>query len=244
MKYPRNISSEEFYKKFIIQFPEYKDRHRHYFEEIDSEIISASKKIRGHLLDVGCGDGERGYALSKKISSISVDYLDSCAEMIVGNEKIANHHILIMDISDHLPTLNKKYDIVICLNNVMGHIVDESRRIRALMNIRKLLNNNGLLFVDLNNRYNISNYGLKAVVKNILIDYLVFYKKNKGNFILPLIGSSKKYTTIVHLHTKSEMLRIAKRANLNVKKIAYYDYLTGKQKNNQFLGQLFFILTK
>ena len=55
--------------------------------------------------------------------------------------------------AEDLPA-NERFDVITCLWNVLGSVVDSDRRLRALKKMGSLLTEHGRLFVDVNNRYN------------------------------------------------------------------------------------------
>jgi len=238
------LKSEEFYRRFREKFPDYQKVHKKFFDAIDSVILEDSQKISPTIIDVGCGNGVRSSALAKKLNASAIDYMDNCETIVQGNHQIANSSIHILDISSNRLTLKKKFDIVLCLNNVLGHIPNNQQKVQALKNLGKFSNNGGLIFLDVNNRYNIANYGLGLSLKNIVLDFLAIFKEDMGDFPLFSKDEAGSYGTIVHLFTKREMMILIKKSGLKIESIKYFNYQNGKKALTQWGGQILFVLKK
>ena len=147
------------------------------------------------------------------------------------------------DISDKNFKFCEKYGIVTCLWNVLGHVNTKERRLTALINLASLMEDNGLLFIDVNNRYNVSNYGLGKVLKNIYKDIFHFDRGN-GDYKLNIDTGDIKIQTNVHIFNPFEIEKLIKLAGLKIVKRWMINYNTGNSNNNIFGGQILYKLSK
>lgn len=136
---------------------------------------------------------------------------------------------------------NTKFDIVICLWNVLGHIENENKRIIAFKNIKNITQNNGLLFFDVSNRYNAKHYGIRCVFKNIINNCFLKRKENNIKYFIK-ITDNLSVKTKSHFFSLKEIKKILKKVGFKIVKIYFIDYKNGKcHLWNQFRGQIFVI---
>jgi len=195
---------------------------------------------------MGCGDGVRGRNLFQKIKGDDLLLIDNSPKMIALSKKLKTDNIRVnrFNISklNAVNIIKGKFDIILCLWNVFGHIPTEQGRLNALNNMRNLLNPNGRIYIDVNNRYNIIQYGLKNVVVNIIKDVVKTNKIN-GDFGLQIsTPSDLKIKTICHIFTPTEIKNLIKLSKLEMIKEIPVNYLTGLIEKTIFGGQLFYIL--
>ncbi len=121
--------------------------------EVDFIISNLHNKEIKSILDVGCGHGRHAIELSKKGYEIvvGVDF----SEM---NVKIANKNAL----DNHLTTsficgdarklkLGNKYDLVLCLYDVVGSFKDNEDNLRILKTVKTHLNSGGIAVISVMN---------------------------------------------------------------------------------------------
>ncbi|NMB56417.1 methyltransferase domain-containing protein [Candidatus Beckwithbacteria bacterium] len=241
-----NKNSIDLYNQFVNSFRNYSSTRKKYLNQIDSLIINfINTNIEGkiiNILDVGCGDGVRAYNLSKKIKLNKLSLLDNCPNMVKKCEKLKDVTLYNQDIVKLKgEILKNNFEVITCLWNVIGHIEGIENRSLALKNMRKILNKNGYIFLDVSNRYNLKHYGLKIVLKNVVQDLL---KKNPNNgdvYFNMKVDQDKIIPTKVHFFTLNEIKKMFKASGLNIYKILFIDYKSGKIMPNQFLGQIFVI---
>lgn len=235
-------SSEEFYTKFAPFYERYSSIKRNYISAVNNFIKSESKS---HLkmADVGSGDGKRSKEVAESIHSSSLTLIDNSNGMMTIAKNIKGVNVVFADISDIKFKSNDKYGVVTCLWNVLGHIPTVEKRKVAITNLASLMEDGGFLFIDVNNRYNISNYGLKAVAKNILND-LFRSSENNGNFELNVDTENGKIQTEVHIFNPFEMDKLLKSVGLEIIKRQAVNYKTGEKSNSFWGGQLVYKLSK
>ncbi len=235
-------SSDEFYTKFAPFYENYSHAKKDYISCVNNFIIHESKP---HLkvVDIGGGNGKRSQLISHSIHASSLTIIDNSKGMADLTHSIKDLQMVFADISDSKFQSDDTFGIAICLWNVLGHIPTQEKRKIALMNMANLIEDNGFLFIDVNNRYNISNYGLKAVLKNIYDD-IFDTDGNKGNFELHVDIGNEKIQTRVHIFNPFEMNDLIKSSGLKIIKKQFINYKTGKKSKTMFGGQLVYKLIK
>ena len=234
-------SSDVFYTHFSKSYARYALTKQAFIDAVNN-FIKKETSTEKTMIDVGAGDGKRSKLISDSIGVEYLTLLDNSDGMVDLAKKISNSSVIKADISSKDFKLEKKYDVVLCLWNVLGHIVAENREI-ALKNIASIVEDNGVIFLDINNRYNISHYGIGSVVRNILKDIFIPRKSN-GDFNLKIDTDGKQISTIVHIFNPFEIEHLFKLAGLSVLKRKIINYKTGEIKNNFWEGQLVYKLKK
>ncbi len=234
-------SSDNFYTSFSESYADYSSLRNNYLSAVNNFIVSEVREGK-NMVDVGGGDGKRGREIADSLGLKQFTIIESSAGMAKLARSIPNAQVIEKDISDSSFEPDGKYDVILCLWNVLGHIPVD-RRAMALKNLRALLSDGGFIFLDVNNRYNL-HYGLKAVIKNIGRD-IFSPDKNNGDFVLNMENKQgQKISTITHVFSPYETERLFKQAGLRVVKRAYIHYKTGQRKNNFWGGHLVYKLGK
>jgi len=191
------------------------------------------------MLDVGSGDGKRAMALVKELKVKNITLCDSSKEMVKLCQKLKPSKVISCK-AEELP-IDQKYDIVTCLWNVMGHIESTQKRIEALSRMGKSLKTNGLIFFDINNRYNGSAYGYFKVLNRIILD-IILPDDTRGDTTYDWKIKEKVVTSMGHLFTPREVDNLIIKTGLKIVKKIAVDYSTGKISNSLIRGQLLYIL--
>lgn len=239
--------SQQFYNQFSPYYREYAKNKHNYLDRINQLIIDHTKKQNNLkiMLDVGSGDGIRASELSKQIGIDKLTLLDNSQEMNKLCRQIKNADIIFGDITqNHIFEHMQKFNIITCLWNVLGHIDTDLERKQALQNIFNLLSTNGLFFLDINNRYNASNYGFKVAFKNIIKD--IFYPSEFNGDIdfCITVKPNLKIPAHVHIFSPREIQKLIVNSGFKIIKKYYIDYNTGQIRKNFLSGQIFYVLNK
>jgi hypothetical protein len=135
-----------------------------------------------------------------------------------------------------------RFDAALILWNVLGHIVTPGERSQALLNVRRCLRINGLLFLDCNNRENRRAYGSGIAWRNWLFG-LLNESGDRWNFPLPAkkVADAVSY---VHIFSVGELKRLAAETGFAIDRLLFVDYETGQPVKSRFQGQIFLQMRK
>lgn len=235
--------SQELYNLFAPYYRSYSQKKKEYIESIDKIIVNNSPIKSYSILDIGAGDGVRGIKLYETLGSRTLTQIDNSKGMLKIMKKNKGVHQVMLDISSkRLPKNLKKYDIILCLWNVLGHIETYEARLQALRNIKLLLNPGGRFFIDVSNRYNVKYYGWKNVLRNFYKD-LFSPSINNGDFKYTItVSENLTIPTKSHFFSPNEMRSLFKKSGLEILKKYFVNYENGKIQNFPFEGQLVYIL--
>ncbi|MFA4827373.1 MAG: class I SAM-dependent methyltransferase [Candidatus Shapirobacteria bacterium] len=238
------LNSQAIYDEFAPFYRKYSKEKKEYIDTID-KIISdyCVKKTIIKMIDLGCGDGVRGKSLAQKIKPEVIKMVDNSEKMIERAKKLCGVKIAEGDFSEKRWREKDRYEVVICLWNVLGHISSYKKRLWALKNIRSVLAEEGVAFVDLSNRYNVKYYGWSKVWKNIKEDLKRPSYKN-GNFKYLIDVGLKKIPSVCHFFNPWEMEKMIREAGLKIKKRYFINYENGKIEKYFWSGHIFSILEK
>lgn len=232
--------SQKMYDSLAPGYRNYSRSRLLYLNAVDS-VVRQYLTPESSVIDFGSGDGVRVHNIAKNITSKLCLVENSC-NMIT---KIKDQHpralILNQDFADVNFQTEKKYDIAICLWNVLGHLGNEQRVLTGLTNIRKSVRKNGIVILDINNRHNISQYKIKAV-KNIIKDCFIHNFEN-GDIKFNISLNSYNIPSCVHIFTKYEIEKLINAAGFEIKSTFYINYANGSFENSSLFGQLCYVLT-
>lgn len=235
------LPSKNFYTLFAESYTNYSLNKKRYIDAVNDFIKKESLSVKS-MIDVGSGDGKRGRRIADIFDLTRFTAVDNSDGMIGELSKIEGAEVIYADISDVDLKVGKKHDLVLFLWNVLGHIQVCNQK-TALMNLANIVEPNGIIFFDVNNRYNIKHYGLKSVIRNVAKD---IFKRDKTNGDFPLFLKTEKgeIETVVHIFNPFEIRKLIKSAGLDILKMVAVDYSDGKISRNIFGGQLVFKLKK
>jgi SAM-dependent methyltransferase len=231
----RSMSSADFYNAFADSYKAYSEPRMSYLSSVDKLVCETAGK-RKHYLDVGTGDGRRAICIAKKVEAEEIVLLDNSERMLANVPENRNIRKELASITDYRNA--KKFDLITCLWNVFGHIEGNEYRKKALLNIYELLNADGLVAIDLNNRYNLSHYGVRAFLKNIWSDLM----RDRKRGIFPLkIGDC---LSEVYIHNPFEIVKAAAKCGLKLRKKYYVHYGNGSIVKTFLSGQILYFFEK
>ncbi|MFA6253713.1 MAG: methyltransferase domain-containing protein [Candidatus Paceibacterota bacterium] len=232
------IDSVNYYDRTAKDFDQYSNSKINYLRAIDNLILKEVAPGKT-IIDVGSGSGTRISRLVSFLQPKNLLCIDSSEEMI---RKCLRYELpaIKYDISDKDLKKHGEFDAALCLWNVLGHVNSTPARKLALQYIYNNLNPDGRLIIDVNNRYNIKNYGLKNVVRNFLFDKLGLAN---GDFDLKL-ADDQAIITRVHVFTENELVRLLKETGFKIIKIYFFNYQSGNEEKNSRSGQIAIIARK
>ncbi|CAN2169561.1 hypothetical protein MCEMRE185_00024 [Candidatus Nanopelagicaceae bacterium] len=127
-------------------------------------------------------------------------------------------------------SFNAPFDVVLLQWNVLGHLLDVASAFEIISTISRT---GSYLIFDLNNPFNVNQYGLKNVTRNFL-SFARNGQKNELSFQI-MHNDSSTETKFFRLKYITKLLQSN---GFRVEKLNYFDYNSGKPTN--FLrGQTF-----
>jgi 2-polyprenyl-3-methyl-5-hydroxy-6-metoxy-1,4-benzoquinol methylase len=213
-----------------------------YLDAVEKIIVRLIAPDADSLMDVGSGDGHRAMriAMSKHISNVVlVEPSHNMREFCRRNTQARIWSIS----AEELPEIEDQFAVITCLWNVLGHIENNQKRLAALKKMRLLLRGDGIMFIDVNNRYNAVTYGLLPTLGRMLYDVLAPSETNGDAQVTWRFGE-KSIQSPSHFFTPREIRKLLDGAGLVVKQRFILDYRTGKIRRSEFAGQLLFQVGK
>ena len=216
-------SSNEIYRNLVPFYRNYSKEKQEYLDGVDAQIIPYIQDGIS-LLDLGTGDGVRILNLLKKSKKIlkKVSLVDNCPEML---KCIKSNNLVSVEKKDFSSKdffLDSKFDVITSLWNVLGHI-NSCMVIQSLMNMARHLKNDGIIIIDVNNRYNCKQYGINAI-KNYFLDKIS--RIQTGDFSFEFCFNNTKISSFVHLFSQEEIESFFQKSGLIIQKKLYINYRT------------------
>ncbi len=236
------IDPVQAYDLISPQFPRLAQQRKRYLDTIDELIISRVAGSRS-LLDVGAGDGSRTTKIATGANIESVVLLEPSREMARRSAEPREVWGIRAEELDGDPEFSsRRFDTIICLWNVLGHIRPASMRLQVLIHLGKLLSPSGKLFVDVNHRYNVKRYGTLRSALRFLNDRIRFSEHN-GDVTARWSFGDMRCATYGHVFTDKEMQRLASDAGLKVEERIAVDYASGEVTRSIYHGNLLYVLS-
>lgn len=232
--------SQKMYDSLAPGYRNYSRSRLLYLNAVDS-VVRQYLTPESSVIDFGSGDGVRVHNIAKNITSKLCLVENSCNMITKIKDQYPRALILNQDFADVNFQTGKKYDIAICLWNVLGHLGNEQRVLTGLTNIRKSVRKNGIVILDINNRHNISQYKIKAV-KNIIKDVFT-YKFANGDIKFNISINGQNIPSYVHIFNKHEIEKLIDVAGFEIKSGVYINYANGDIEKSPLFGQLCYVLT-
>lgn len=241
-------NSVNLYNQFAKHYRVYSEEKQSYISAIDHLIIQALPHGPIRALDIGCGDGYRGHHLFETFNKGELVMIDNSSEMIKLAKKYEKDGIKVAKANitkfGQLSQLGK-FDVILCLWNVLGHIGTRKERLKALENIKLLMRDDGSVFLDVSNRYNAKYYGIKNLVKNIAKDLFRGNEDEIGDFEYQIKVDEGKYLDArCHFFSPFEIRSLIRSAKLKIIKKVAVNYETGETENSCLQGHLFYQLKR
>lgn len=229
--------SKTYYNLIANNYKKQSNERIKYLNAIDDLIISDLKNSKiNNYLDIGAGDGRRSFYIANAIKAKNLTLLDESTEMLKNISVKNNTKIVTDSFSKYKP--QQTFDLITCLWNVIGHFESEELRFKFFEKISKLLNASGALYLDVNNRYNILNYGSDNVMRSLSKDFM--NDKSSGWFDIRS-GNAK---TKVYIHSPFDINKYIEPTDLIIELVQYVNYDSGKIESSFFEGQLFYKIIK
>ena len=221
------------YDQVAPGFRELSARRRAYLDAVDAEILRLVPKPAYSLIDVGAGDGRRALQIAASAHLSRVVLVEPSAGM---RELIPAGVEVWADRMEALPDRRMTFDVVMCLWNVLGHVPTPELRVLALRNLKRLCAPGGLIFLDVLNRYNVAECGVRVVLLRLVSpgwngDVPVKWRTEAG-----------EVETRGHVFTRGEMEGLFRKSGLSVVERRVLDYRTGRKRAWAVGGNFFYVL--
>src|SRR5215469_12811932 len=152
-------------------------KREHYLLAVDREIVKRIPAGSRSLLDVGAGDGSRALRIGSQAGIENVVLVEPSQNMRGLNPaSVETWRIRAEDLDPG--STARKFDVITCLWNVIGHVPGTERRTRALFGMQRLLSQRGRLFLDVTHRYNMRSYGTLLTAARWVHDTVVRRETN------------------------------------------------------------------
>jgi SAM-dependent methyltransferase len=209
-----------------------------FLESVERLVISAIPAGSRSLLDVGAGDGSRARRIARTRGISELMLLEPAVAMQRGATDIRTMR------AEDLHAIETRFDVILCLWNVVGHVFPAAARIEVLRQFARLLAPNGKAFVDVSHRYNARHYGVVPTTARFVHDLFTRGNKNgeRGDVAVGWNFGGKRTMTTGHVFTDCEMVSMCRGAGLNIERKFVLDYATGRERRWDFEGHLLYVL--
>lgn len=225
-------NSRNYYDSLAKSYRQVSVTRKNYLDHVDRLVYKSIANDKSKtLLDIGSGDGKRIVDLTDKLN-IEVWAMENSTEMCALLSKtIDKSHVINSDIS-RLSAFNQTFDVITSLWNVFGHIEEIEL---AFFDIKNRLNPEGKFIFDVNNPFNIAEYGLISTIRNWL---KIYFCRQVLTFNLKKSGAE----TDVYFRSLSCYKAKLKKAGFSRIEVKFINYATGS-KTNILRGQFYFECT-
>jgi SAM-dependent methyltransferase len=253
------------YDRLAAHYAELNRRRELYLHGVEREIVSRIPKGSGSLLDVGAGDGSRALRIASELAIKRIVLAEPSQEMAGRSKEQAEvWPVRAEDLGpdaagetrracgpgtaeDVRPpttlsnTITKRFDVITCLWNVLGHIPTAEKRLLALTAIARLLAPQGRLFLDVNHRYNLRSYGILPTCARWMRD-LFSPSENNGDVLANWRAAG--ISTYGHVFTHGEVACLADEAGFDLEERRVIDYEDGRIRRFAFQGNLLYVFRR
>jgi 2-polyprenyl-3-methyl-5-hydroxy-6-metoxy-1,4-benzoquinol methylase len=143
--------------------------------------------------------------------------------------------------AEELASVAAGFDVILCLWNVLGHVFPASARTEVLRQFVRLASPGGRVFMDVNHRYNVRQYGLWPTIGRRLYDWIRPGEQN-GDVTVTWTVAGATCATRGHVFTDREMARIIAAAGLQIERQYIVEYSTGELCRRAFQGNPLYVL--
>ena len=226
------------YDALAPHYREYARGRTAYLTAVDRFVIDHAPGRVQTLLDVGAGDGVRAIGLARSLKAARIVLCEPSHEMAARCRALGAEAVWEATVEE-LPAEDRKFDVILCLWNVLGHLADRRRRLAALQGMRRLIAPGGAIFLDVNNRHNAAAYGRVTVLARRIVDFVAPDERRGDTRFRWTIGGLNLPAT-GHLFTPAEIEGMIEESGLRVVRRTAVDYATGAYSTTPFRGQLLY----
>jgi len=211
------------------------EKRRSYLDSIDQLVISGVPPGSRSLLDVGSGDGTRARRIAQSRNIAELVLVEPSVAMQSSDPRFRSMR------AEELHLMKGEFDVITSLWNVLGHIFPAAARLGVLHQFARLVSPQGRIFVDVQHRYNVRQYGAIPTALRFLQDRLKWSETN-GDVVVTWDVEQVRCTTRGHVFTHREFRSLAHSAGLNIEKHFVVDYATGECRRWSIEGHLLYVL--
>jgi 2-polyprenyl-3-methyl-5-hydroxy-6-metoxy-1,4-benzoquinol methylase len=230
------------YDQLAPYYSHFTERRAAYLRSVEQQIAARIPAGATSLLDIGAGDGSRAVSIAGAAGISRIVLLEPSPKM--SAEPPAGCDIWRIRAEElDVDAIADRFGVITCLWNVLGHISQFDLRARALNAAAQLLSQDGLMFVDVINRYNMRSYGATMTAARWLRDHIAPSDSN-GDVKARWSTSNVEITTYGHVFTHQEMRRLANSAGLHCAGRFVIDYDTGEIRRATWKGNLLYVFRR
>jgi len=208
-----------------------------YLEAVEEIVVKRARGAKS-LLDIGAGDAVRTCVIAESANIPHVVAVEPSSVMRAQ----AGREIEYWNCrAEDLPETNLRFNVIVCLWNVLGHVSTAKERLRTLVRARALLAPGGMMFIDVNHRYNAVVHGWCRIGWNMLRDHLLWSETN-GDVVVSWTIGGRPICTRGHLFTQRELEMLFQRAGLSIRDEWFLNYRNGAICKSSFHGSLLYQL--
>jgi SAM-dependent methyltransferase len=233
-------ASSSAYDLLAPHYRAYSQTRGSFLRAVDGIVISHVAGRARSLLDVGAGDGMRACELARACGVGRLVLAEPSQVMCDQCRRVSGAEVWQVR-AEELPSSGRRFDAVTCLWNVLGHVDSPRRRLEALRRMGALLADDGLILLDVNNRYNARAYGPLKTAARVAYDFIRPSETN-GDVSFSWDIDGQRIRARGHVFTPAEVESLATRAGLRVRERHVIDYETGERRRFVFEGQLLYVL--
>ena len=213
---------------------------RAYLDSIDRLIAARIPPGGRSLLDVGAGDGARAARIAAAAGLPDLTLLEPSG--VMRSHCPAQANLWAMRAED-LRQRQGSFDVITCLWNVLGHILPAAARAEVLRQFARLVSADGIVFLDLNHRYNARHYGALATAARFLRDRVSPGDRN-GDVRVSWDIEGHRVSTTGHVFTHREFSALSTAAGLRIEQRFIVDYASGQLRQWSCEGNLLYVLSR
>jgi 2-polyprenyl-3-methyl-5-hydroxy-6-metoxy-1,4-benzoquinol methylase len=229
------------YEQIAPFFPQLAERRRRYLESIDAQIVARVPAGSRSLLDVGAGDGKRSLRLAVKSGVPQVVLLEPSFAMSRSATGAEVWRIRAEELAAQAEEVtSRQFDVITCLWNVLGHIRPTATRLEVLQQLARKLTPTGLLFMDVQHRYNLRAYGAVPTMARFFYDRLHPGEEN-GDVTVTWTWKDAVFRTYGHFFTHAEVMALARQAGLSLQERIIVDYGSGQSRRLAWEGNPLYV---
>jgi len=232
-----HMGAVEAYSALAPHYASYSETRSLYLRKVE-EIVISQAGAAASVLDVGAGDGVRSLRIARGVGATRLVLIEPSAGMRAGCPRDVE---IWPCRAEQLPQFAPRFDLVLSLWNVLGHIPSAQERLRVLSRFKEATAPGGAIFLDVNHRHNAAAYGWARTFSRVAYDFF-FPTEENGDVMVSWQAGDCIVETQGHVFTKAEMQRLIRLAGLKVIRRWVINYETGAECRLPLTGQLLYQL--